>query len=112
MHFRKITESFLFRATLVKMEVLMGDNFVLIGIKPPMSYVMAVITIFNRGESEVILKARGRAISTAVDVVEIVRHRFLSDVHIESIIIGTEKLMRREGGGETNTSTIEITLKK
>jgi len=90
----------------------MGDNVVLIGNKPPMSYVMAVITIFNKGEGEVILKARGRAISTAVDVLEIIRHRFLSDVRAEDIRIGTEGMMRKEGGKATNTSTIEIVLKK
>jgi DNA-binding protein len=90
----------------------MGDNIVLIGSKPPMSYVMAVITMFNRGEGEVILRARGRAITTAVDVEEIIRRRFLSDVKVDAITIGTEKLPRREGGGETNTSTIEIKMRK
>lgn len=90
----------------------MGDNVVLIGTKPPMSYVMAIITMFNKGESEVILKARGRAITTAVDATEIVRRRFLSEVKTQNIRIGTEKLKRREGGEDINSSTIEIVLKK
>ena len=49
------------------------DNVIYIGKKPPMSYVLAVITQFNTsGSDEVILKARGRSISTAVDTAEIV----------------------------------------
>jgi DNA-binding protein len=89
----------------------MADNVVYVGTKPPMSYVLAVITLFNEENEIVILKARGRAISTAVDVCELTRNRFLSDLKVKSIEIGTEELPRREGG-KINTSTIEITLSK
>jgi len=86
------------------------DNFVFIGKKGVMSYVMAVIMQFNRGESEVVIKARGRAISTAVDVAEISRQRFLKDVDVTDIKIGTEEVAREEG--MLRVSSIEITLVK
>ena len=52
------------------------ENIVYIGNKPVMNYVLAVVTQMNGGAPEVVLKARGRAISRAVDVAEIVRNRF------------------------------------
>jgi len=88
-------------------------NSVLIGRKPAMNYVLACITLFHGGAEEVNVKARGRAISRAVDVVEIVRRRFLPDVKVKKIGIGTEQMApNEEGGTPTNVSTIEITLTK
>ena len=88
-------------------------DIIYVGNKPPMNYVMAVITGFNTGKTtEVILKARGRAISTAVDVAEIVRNRFFKDVKVHTISIGTEQITPREGGNPRNVSTLEISLKK
>ena len=88
------------------------ENTIFVGNKPPMSYVLAVVTQFNTNKSnEVIVKARGRAISRAVDVVEIVRRRFLPDVKIKNIDVGTEHLAPyEEGGMSSNVSTIEILL--
>lgn len=87
------------------------SNAVLIGRKPAMNYVLACITLFHGGAKEVNVKARGRAISLAVDVVEVVRRRFLPDVKVKKIGIGTEQLApREEGGSPTNVSSIEITL--
>jgi len=88
-----------------------AENVVFVGIKPVMNYVLAVITQFNQGTGDVVLKARGRAISRAVDAAEIVRNRFLQGVNVGSINIGTEEV-QAEGGGQINVSTIEITLKK
>jgi DNA-binding protein Alba len=83
---------------------------VYIGRKPPMNYVTAVITSFTRSDSEdVTLKARGRSIKTAVDAAEITRRRFMKDMNIGKIKIGTEELPQQEGGTK-NVSTIEITL--
>jgi DNA-binding protein len=97
----------------MKMSERMG-NAVLIGRKPAMNYVLACITLFHGGAKEINVKARGRAISRAVDVVEIVRRRFLPDVKVKGIDIGTQQLPAREGeegsSGPTNVSTIEITL--
>jgi len=88
-------------------------NTVFIGRKPPMNYVLAVITLFSAGNKEVTLKARGQAITTAVDAVEITRHRFMKDLSIGKITIGTEEMPLREGESRAmNVSTIEITLTK
>jgi archaea-specific DNA-binding protein len=87
------------------------ENVVYIGNKPVMNYVLAVVTQMNSGVSEVILKARGRAISRAVDVAEIVRNRFITDVTIGGIEISTEEILNNEGTS-TNVSAIEIQLDK
>ncbi|GAB4307337.1 MAG: DNA-binding protein Alba [Methanobacteriaceae archaeon] len=87
------------------------ENVVYIGNKPVMNYVLAVVTQMNGGTPEVILKARGRAISRAVDVAEIVRNRFIPDIDVASIDICTEEIIGNEGGS-TNVSAIEIQLSK
>ncbi|MFH1014211.1 MAG: DNA-binding protein Alba [Thermoplasmatota archaeon] len=85
-------------------------DVIYIGSKPPMSYVLAVVTQFNfNGTDEVTLKARGRAISTAVDTAEIVRHRFMKNANIKKIQIGTE-IVTNEEGRNSNVSSIEICL--
>jgi len=85
-------------------------NIVYIGRKPVMSYVLAVLTNFNSSDAkEVIIKARGRAITTAVDVAEIVTRRFMKDLNVSDITIGTEEIQQEEGGTR-NVSTIEIKL--
>ncbi|MEW6506087.1 MAG: DNA-binding protein Alba [Chloroflexota bacterium] len=87
---------------------------IFIGRKPPMSYVMAIITGFSMGNTkEITLKARGQAITTQVDVAEIARRRFLKDLKISKIAIGTEELPPREGENRPRmVSTMEITLTK
>ena len=93
-----------------KSEEKADDDIIFVGQKPPMSYVLAVITQFNgNGSNGVILKARGRAISTAVDTAEIVRNRFMKDAKLKDIKIGTESVTNEEGR-ETNVSSIEISL--
>jgi len=89
----------------------LAENVVLIGRKPVMNYVVACITFFNSGEKEVIVKARGRAISRTVDTVELLRRSFVKDLEIKSINIGTEEIQREEGGTR-NVSTMEITVAK
>jgi len=86
-------------------------NTIYVGTKPAMSYVLAVITHFNSSEvKEVSLKARGRAITTAVDTAEIVRRKFLKELKANKITIGTEEMQREDG--TRNVSTIEINLKR
>lgn len=87
------------------------ENTVYIGKKPAMNYVLAVVTQFNSGSNEIVIKARGRSISRAVDVAEIVRNRFVPDAYVKDIKIGTESLEREEGVN-ANVSSIEITLAK
>ena len=60
---------------------------------------------------EIIIKARGRSISRAVDVAEIVRHRFVSTATVKDIRIDTEPLATEEGP-TVNVSSIEIVLAK
>ncbi|MBS7634335.1 DNA-binding protein Alba [Candidatus Bathyarchaeota archaeon] len=86
------------------------SNSVLIGRKPVMNYVLACITLFHGGAKEINIKARGRAISRAVDVAEIIRRKFLSDVKVGNIDIGTEQVQSSNRNAPTNVSTIEITL--
>ena len=87
------------------------ENVVYIGTKPVMNYVLAVVTQMNGGNSEVMLKARGRAISRAVDVAEIVRNRFILDAELGNIDISTEEVSNNEGSN-SNISAIEIQLSK
>jgi len=87
------------------------ENVIYVGQKPPMSYVLAVVTQFQgSGSEEVVIKARGRSISTAVDTAEIVRNRFIKDAKIKDIKIGTESITNEEEGRTSNVSSIEIIL--
>ena len=85
------------------------ENTIYVGNKPPMSYVLAVVTQFNGGSDEVMIKARGRAISRAVDTAEITRNRFVTNAKVKEIKIGTEGITNEEGRS-SNVSSIEITL--
>ena len=87
------------------------ENVIYVGNKPVTNYVLAVMTQFSEGADEVKLVARGRAISRAVDVAEIVRNRFMPEVEVKDIKIGTEELETEEGD-TVNVSTIEIVLEK
>ena len=84
------------------------ENTVFVGNKPVMNYVLAVVTQFNNGAEEVAIKARGRAISRAVDTVEITLNRFLDGVTKKEIITSTEEI--DTDTGKTNVSSIEIVL--
>jgi DNA-binding protein len=86
------------------------ENTVYIGKKPTMNYVLAVVTQFNSG-SEVVVKARGKSISKAVDVAEIVKNRFVNEAKIADIKISTEELEGEEGR-TVNVSSIEIFMSK
>jgi DNA-binding protein len=87
------------------------DNVIYVGNKPVMNYVLAAVTQFNDGLKDVIIKARGRAISRAVDTAEVVRNRFMQDVNVKDIKIGTEEL-EGEKGNKVNVSSIEIFLNR
>jgi nucleoid protein Alba len=84
------------------------DNTVFVGNKPVMNYVLAVVTQFNNGADEVAIKARGKAISRAVDTAEIALNRFLDNVSKKQIITSTEVI--DTDSGKTNVSSIEIVL--
>ena len=91
----------------------MSDNNIFIGGKPFMNYVTAVVMQFTtKNADEVIIKARGKFISRAVDVAEVSSERFLdSAVEVKEIKIGSEGF-KSEEGKDVRVSTIEITLGK
>lgn len=84
------------------------DNTVFVGNKPVMNYVLAVVTQFNNGAETVSIKARGKAISRAVDTTEIAISRFLQNVEKREITTTTEVVDTENG--KTNVSCIEIVL--
>ena len=88
-----------------------SENTIFIGKKATMAYVLAVVTQANQGSTEVTLKARGKAISKAVDVAEIVRNKFISDIKVNDIKISTEEVTADQGD-TLKVSAIEIMLKK
>ncbi|QRF74213.1 Af1 [Candidatus Micrarchaeum sp.] len=87
------------------------ENVVYIGKKPTMNYVLAVVTQFNSGMPEVTIKARGNAISRAVDVKEIVQNKFLPGLKEKSIKTSSEEISN-EDGTKSKVSAIQIVLMK
>lgn len=86
-------------------------NLVRIGKKPIMNYVVACVTLFNSGAEEVMVRARGQAITKAVETVLMLRNSFIKDLEIEEIRIGSEEVTRQDGT-RGSISTIEIMLEK
>ena len=82
-------------------------DFVIVGNKPVMNYVVACMTLFNSGTEQVRVKARGRHITKAVDAIMMLRRVFLKDLVIENVGIGTDTHVTPEGR-EASVSTIEI----
>lgn len=87
------------------------ENVVYIGKKPTMNYVLAVVTQFNSGMQEVTIKARGNAISRAVDVKEIVLNRFMPNLKERSMTTSSEE-MTNEDGSKSKVSAMQIVLYK
>jgi len=87
-----------------------AGNVILVGRKPVMNYVMAATLILQSG-GDLVLRARGRAISRAVDVSQIIINRFAKDYEVKSVSIGTEEMTDQEGRIRS-ISTIEIVLGK
>ena len=89
----------------------METNTIFVGSKPVMNYVLAVVTLFNEGSDSVLIRARGKAISRAVDTAEIVRNRFITDCNVSDIQISTEEI-ESYNNEKTNVSIIEILIEK
>ncbi len=89
------------------------DNSIFIGGKPFMNYVTSVVMQFTtKNADEVIVKARGKFISRAVDVAEVSTKRFLNEqAEISDIKIDSEEFKNKEGK-DVRVSTIEIVLRK
>ena len=82
-----------------------------IGKKATMNYVLAIVTQFNGGSNHVLIRARGRSISRAVDVAELVRNRFMPGSKVKAVRIFTDKVTG-EDGRTTSVSAIEIAMTK
>jgi len=95
------------------LELMVDDNSIFIGGKPFMNYVTGVVMQFTTKQApEVIIKARGKFISRAVDVAEVASRRFLvGQVELGDIRIASEEFKNNEGK-TVRVSTIEIVLKK
>ena len=89
------------------------DNAIFVGEKPFMNYVTAVVMqLTTKAAEEVIIKARGKFISRAIDIVEVVRNRFLENqVEVKDIRINSEEFTNKEGK-QVRVSTIEVVLKR
>ena len=91
----------------------MDDNNVFIGGKPFMNYVTGVVMQFTtKNADDVIIKARGKFISRAVDVAEVTSKRFMEGaIAVRDIKIDSEGFKNTEGR-DIRVSTIEITLSR
>ena len=86
------------------------DNLIRVGQKPLMNYVVACVTLFNSGINQIIVRARGKAIAKAVDVVEMLRRSFIKDLVIKSVNVGSDNF--KSENKDISISTIEIVLIK
>jgi len=88
------------------------NETVFVGNKPVMNYVLACLTLFQNGTQEISIKARGRAISRAVDVAEILSNRYMPDVSVKKIDIDTEQVVDATSGAMTNVSSMQIRMSR
>jgi DNA-binding protein Alba len=83
---------------------------VLMGRRPAINYVLAVLTEFQNGAKEVVIKAWGRGVSRALDVVQITKNEFLSNLQVKDIRLGIEQIKDGQNNRAFNVSTIEIVI--
>jgi len=88
------------------------NTTIFIGKKPVMNYVLACLTTIQSGTDVLTIKARGKAISKAVNVAQITLNRFVSDITVRNISIGTEQIQTDESPDTISVSSIEIQLGK
>jgi DNA-binding protein len=94
------------------MSVQKQNNIIFVGKKPVMSYVMACLTLFQNGTPDIVIKARGHAISKAVDAAQIITKKFVPGVTVKSVGIATEQVRNMESGMTNDVSSMEIHLSK
>ncbi|MDJ0274859.1 MAG: RNA-binding protein [Nitrososphaerota archaeon] len=85
-------------------------DLVVVGRKPVLRYALAVLTSFNRGSTEVVVRGRGRSVAKCVDVVNTLRNSFYRDLRIEDVKLGTDQLVL--GDRTVNVSFIEIRISR
>ena len=89
-----------------------SSNVVFVGKKPPMNYVLACLTLLQNGAPDITLKARGKAISTAVAAAQLLTKQFVPYIHVKNIGISTEQVKSTETGEMSSVSSMEILLSK
>lgn len=100
------------RKTRIGMSASKESGTIFVGKKPVMNHVLACLTLLQNGTSGITVKARGRAISKAVDAAQILTKRFASEISISKINIDTEQVQSTETVAINNVSSIEIQLGK
>lgn len=86
-------------------------SVLLVGNKPVMNYVLFTVNQL-KDSKEIVIKARGRSIHKAVDVAEILRRRFIKELKVKNIELGTVEVEDQEKKIKRRISTIEITVLK
>jgi len=89
----------------------LNKAMVIVGKKPKMRYVTACITLFNRGENEIVLRARGKSISNCIDVALLLKKSFYSNLKIKNVFIGYDEAELNENR-KRYVSFIEITISR
>lgn len=90
-------------------EEIEDDNIIFVGNKAPMNYVVAVLTEFKKN-NEVIIKARGRSISKAVETAALVKKKFMKNVEIIEIKIDLEHIIDDKTQKPMDIPSIELFL--
>ena len=75
----------------------MAGSLVIVGRKDPMRYVTACVTLFNRGEQEITLRARGRNIENCIKTITLLREGFYSNLKIKEVNIGSDEFLKDDG---------------
>jgi len=88
----------------------MEEDVIYIGKKPIMKYISGIVLQFHTGKGKIKIVARGKMISKAVDVVQAAKNKFLKDLNINKVEIGTQEIER--DGKKSNVSVIEIEISK
>lgn len=86
-------------------------NIIFIGKKPIMTYVNATLTLLSN-EPIVTIKARGKSITTAVDVSQMIVKRLNAvGYKVSGVRIFSER-MTSQDGKERNVSTVEVDISR
>jgi len=90
-----------------------NEHNIFVGSKPFMNYVTGVVMQFTtQNADQVVVKARGKFISKAVDIAEVASKRFLEgQVEIGKIATSSEEFKNKEGR-QVRVSTIELNMLK
>ena len=86
-------------------------NIIFIGKKPIMTYVNATLTLLSN-EPVVTIKARGKSITTAVDVSQMIVKRLNAVGYKVSGVRTFSEKMTSQDGKERNVSTIEVDVSR